>query len=243
MLEKLKCAFSELGLTYDENKDEQYTAYMSGILEWNERVNLTSIKDRDEFIEKHYIDSLLCAASPEFKRAERIIDVGTGGGFPGIPLAIAFPQKRFVLADSLNKRIKIIRQLCDEIGIKNVETVHGRAEELGRDAGLREDFDICISRAVANMSTLCEYCLPFVKVGGTFIAYKGPDCSEELTAAQRAIETLGGKLDRRETFCSLGMSETARSGLEHQLIFISKVASTDKKFPRRAGTPAREPIK
>ena len=164
MIEQLKNVLESMGISYDDKKGEQYAGYMEGILEWNQHVNLTAIRDRDEFIEKHYIDSLLCAGSPEFQRSGTIIDVGTGGGFPGIPLAIAFPEKQFTLMDSLNKRIKIIQQLCEELGIHNVTAIHGRAEELGRKKHLRESFDVCVSRAVANMSTLSEYCLPFVTV-------------------------------------------------------------------------------
>lgn len=243
MIEQLQRAFQTLSLSYDEEKDRQFAGYMDGILEWNQHVNLTAIKDREEFLEKHYIDSLLCAGSLEFQRADTIIDVGTGGGFPGIPLAIAFPQKQFTVMDSLNKRIRIIQDLCDELEIKNVTAVHGRAEELGRTEHMREAFDVCVSRAVANMSTLSEYCLPFVKVGGCFIAYKGPDCEEELSSAENAIRKLGGSIARRENFASLGMTESSGSKLAHQLIFVLKNKPTMSKFPRKPGTPAKEPIK
>lgn len=243
MMDEIKNVFEKLKLPYDDMKDRQYRGYMDGILEWNQHVNLTAITDRDEFVEKHYIDSLLCAGSLEFQGADTIIDVGTGGGFPGIPLAIAFPEKQFTLMDSLNKRIRIIRQLCSELGIENVTAVHGRAEELGRNKKMREAFDICVSRAVANMSTLSEYCLPFVKVGGCFIAYKGPDCEKELLDAANAVEKLGGAIVRRESFASLGMNENSESELQHQLIFVSKIKPTMSNFPRKPGTPSKEPIK
>ena len=210
---------------------------MESVLEKNKHINLTAITDRDEFIRKHYVDSLLCASSAEFRNANSVIDVGTGGGFPGIPLAIAFPEKEFVLIDSLNKRIRIINELCENYGIDNVTALHGRAEELGRNSNFRESFDICVSRAVANMSTLSEYCLPFVKIGGTFIAYKGPECSEELNNASNAIRMLGGEVMRIEN------PQFDELQFEHTLIYINKAESTRSKYPRKAGTPSKEPIK
>lgn len=210
---------------------------MEEILERNQFINLTAITERDEFIKKHYIDSLLCADSPEFLNAENIIDVGTGGGFPGIPLAIAFPEKKFVLMDSLNKRIKIIKELAETLGITNVEPIHGRAEEIARRKDMRESFDVCVSRAVANMSTLSEYCLPFVKVGGTFIAYKGPEAGAEIEAAGKAIDVLGGKVIREV------LAEIPESDLQHRLIYVNKIKNTVSKYPRKAGTPSKEPIK
>lgn len=228
---------SRLHIEYDDGKSRKFEGYMESVLEKNKHINLTAITDRDEFIRKHYVDSLLCASSAEFRNADSVIDVGTGGGFPGIPLAIAFPEKEFVLIDSLNKRIRIINELCENYGIDNVTALHGRAEELGRNANFRESFDICVSRAVANMSTLSEYCLPFVKVGGTFIAYKGPECSEELNSASNAIRLLGGEVTRIEN------PQFDELPFEHTLIYINKAESTRSKYPRKAGTPSKEPIK
>ena len=225
------------GVDSSDEKLRQLSGYMEGILEFNESINLTAITDRKEFIAKHYIDSLMCAAMDEINDADTVIDVGTGGGFPGVPLAIAFPEKKFTLIDSLNKRIKIVDQLCDELEIKNVRAIHGRAEELARKKDMREQFDICVSRAVANMATLSEYCLPFVKVGGSFIAYKGPDCESEVKEASNAIEKLGGCLLRIER------PEADGVAFDHRLIVVKKIAATAAKFPRKPGTPSKEPMK
>lgn len=218
-------------------KAELLLRYMNEILEWNEKVNLTAITDRSEFVRKHFIDSLLAINSEEYKNAKTVIDVGTGGGFPGVPLAICFPEKNFLLMDSLAKRIRIVNETCEKLAIKNVKAVHGRAEELARQKDMRDSFDLCVSRAVANMSTLSEYCLPFVKTGGTFIAYKGPDCKSEIEEAEYAIEVLGGKVSRIET------PELSETDFEHKLVFVMKETATPKAYPRKAGKPDKEPIK
>lgn len=228
--------FKKLDIGFSPDKEDKLNGYMEEILELNQHINLTAITEKEEFIKKHYIDSLLCVGCDEFKQARTIIDVGTGGGFPGVPLAIAFPDKKFVLIDSLNKRVKIINDLCAKLGISNVQAVHGRAEELARKKDMRESFDLCVSRAVANMSTLSEYCLPFVRKGGTFIAYKGPDCKDELSAAAKAIKVLGGKLTREYSPVFEGLP------FDHKLIFIKKENNTGSKYPRKAGTPSKEPI-
>lgn len=235
-MEQLKYALDALKIPYDEGTIRQFQIYMDGILEWNEKVNLTSISDPHEFVKKHYIDSLLCVPSQEFQNAERIIDVGTGGGFPGIPLALAAPDKQFLLMDSLNKRIKIIQDLCQRAGIENVTALHGRAEELARNKDHREKYDLCVSRAVANIATLSEYCLPFIRPGGWFLAYKGSDTEEEMKLGKKAIRLLGGKAVREEK------APLEDFGLNHKIIFISKIGKTPSKFPRKAGTPSKEPI-
>lgn len=236
-MEELMKVFNIPGVDSSDEKLRQLSGYMEGILDFNESINLTAITDRKEFIAKHYIDSLMCAAMDEINDADTVIDVGTGGGFPGVPLAIAFPEKKFTLIDSLNKRIKIVNQLCDELEIKNVRAIHGRAEELARKKDMREQFDICVSRAVANMATLSEYCLPFVKVGGSFIAYKGSDCESEVKEASNAIEKLGGCLLRIER------PEADGVAFDHRLIVVKKIAATAVKFPRKPGTPSKEPMK
>ena len=236
-MKELQTALEQLNIPYTEETIEKYRLYMEGIIEWNEKVNLTSITDRDEFIKLHFIDSVMSVPTEEFQKAKKIIDVGTGGGFPGIPLALAAPDKEFVLMDSLNKRIKIINQLCEEIGITNVTAVHARAEELAKNKAHRQKYDLCVSRAVANLSTLSEYCLPFIKQGGWFLSYKGPDTDKELADAKKAIKILGGQIDREE------LASLESSGLEHKIIFIKKVKDTPAKYPRKAGTPSKDPLK
>lgn len=232
----VKKIFENLDIEYTQAKEMQLIRYMEGILEKNQYINLTAIIDRKEFIQKHYMDSLLCVPSEEFRKAGTVIDVGTGGGFPGVPLAICFPEKQFTLIDSLNKRIKIIKELCECLGINNVVAIHGRAEELARRKDMRDTYDLCVSRAVANMSTLCEYCMPFVRVGGHFIAYKGPDCCQEVDAAKKAIKELSSKLLRVEA------PQIAGVPFSHKLIYIEKAKATASKYPRKAGTPSKEPV-
>ena len=227
-------AFEQLQIPWEQDIEEKFVGYMEGILEWNEKINLTAIKDRDECIVKHLVDSILCVGFPEYQNSESIIDVGTGAGFPGVPLSIVSPDKEFLLADSLNKRLKVIDDLTGKLGIYNVETIHGRAEELARNKNYRARFDLCVSRAVANMAVLAEYCLPFIRKGGYLLAYKGPDAEEELKNAEKAIKILGGKIIRIES--------TPLEGYEHNIVVIEKIKDTPAKYPRKAGTPVKEPI-
>ena len=223
-----------INLTEDQNRI--LDAYMEGILSWNEKVNLTNITDPEEFHVKHILDSVMCLDFPEYVAAGSVIDVGTGGGFPGIPLAVCSPEKFFLLLDSLNKRLKIIGELTEELGINNVKLLHSRAEDAARNKEYREKFDICVSRAVSNLSTLCEYCLPFIKVGGYLLAYKGPEAENELAKASKALKTLGGEaMEIRDT-------QMEEYGLEHRILVIKKVKPTPKAYPRKAGTPLKEPL-
>ncbi len=255
------------GTTDGAEKSRRMLSYMDMILQRNEQINLTAITDRQEFFEKHLLDSLSCAELPEFSRSARIIDVGTGGGFPGVPLAIAFPEKEFLLVDSLRKRLLVVEEFCRKLGVDNAALAHGRAEELGRQEGLRDGFDLCVSRAVANLPVLCELCLPFVKPGGAFLAYKGAGAEEEAAAAERAIRLLGGRLSRIERVSSGGATpgrggdggvpDSDRDGgtdgadggadgagtmTEHRLVVVEKVAATPAAYPRRPGQPARKPL-
>ncbi|WP_245156625.1 16S rRNA (guanine(527)-N(7))-methyltransferase RsmG [Clostridium aminobutyricum] len=236
-MKQLEKALDTLSIPYTEEMIDKFERYMQLVLEWNEKVNLTAITEREEFIKKHFIDSVLCYSFPEMKKAQTVIDVGTGAGFPGIPLALVYPEKKFVLMDSLNKRLKIIDQICSDLDIQNVKTLHGRAEDLGKSKMYREKYDICVSRAVANLATLSEYCLPFIKVGGAFLAYKGNKAEEEIKEAEKAIHLLGGKLmEERQV-------KLDDFDLDHHIRVISKCKNTPAKFPRKAGTPSKEPLK
>jgi len=229
---ELKALMKKLNIEEVEEKTQQLEHYMEGVLAWNEKVNLTAITDREEFVQKHFIDSLLCAETLGFTEASSICDVGTGGGFPGVPLAVCYPEKEFVLMDSLGKRVRIVQQLCDDLRISNVTAVHGRAEDLARQEAYRDGFDLCVSRAVANMRVLCEYCMPFVRAGGYFIAYKGSDCESEINDAANAIKTLGGDLQEISPL----------PHLDHSLVVVKKAKATPAAYPRKAGVPSRKPL-
>ena len=214
------------------DKEKQYEKLRDVILEWNEKINVTAIRDPQEFYDKNIQDSLSVTGLPEYEAAKEVLDLGTGGGFPGLPLAIASPEKRFLLADAVGKKLKIVQDAARQLGLVNVETVHGRAEDLARTRLYRERYDLVVSRAVANMSTLSEYCLPFVKIGGFFIAYKTRDAAEEIAAAAGAIAKVGGRIVR---------TENAQGG--HVLVVIEKIAKTPAAYPRKAGTPGKDPLK
>lgn len=224
---------SGAGIECTEEQLQKLTLYMGGILEWNEKVNLTAITEPEEFVERHYVDSLQVLNIGEFQEAAKILDLGTGGGFPGVPLAIICQEKDFTLVDSLAKRLKIIDELTEKLEIENTETVHGRFEDLARDDDHREKYDMVVSRAVAEMAVLAEYALPFIKVGGVLIAYKtaGEKLDVEIDAAKKAIKTLGGQLSRIKNVRG-----------DHALVIISKVKATPTKYPRKAGTPKKDPL-
>lgn len=236
-MKKLREYLEKNHIPYDDGMISMFDAYRSGVLQWNEFVNLTAIRDPEEFTVKHFIDSVTCYNFAEYQNSEKLLDLGTGAGFPGVPLAILSPEKEFVLVDSLNKRLKIIEELCENIGISNVKTIHGRAEDLAKAPAHREKYDMCMSRAVANLSVLCEYCLPLVKPGGYMAAYKGADASKEAEEAKNAIRILGGKT------CKIVDTAFDDTTDEHKILLIKKVAKTPSKYPRKAGTPAKEPLK
>ncbi len=233
-LDQFKKGLSDLNIDLTEKQIEQFLKYYEILVETNKVMNLTAITEFDEVIEKHFLDSLSLVRVFDLNRNVKILDLGTGAGFPGIPLKITFPEIDIVLADSLNKRVKFLNEVVETLQLKQVETVHGRAEELAKNKKYREQFDLCTSRAVANLSSLSEYCIPFVKEGGRFISYKSGEIEEEVDQAKRAIHVLGGKLDQVYKF---DLHEQKRS-----FVIIEKVKKTPAVYPRKAGTPTKEPL-
>ena len=225
-----------IGVTLTEEQIHQFLRYYELLVEWNGFMNLTAITDYDEVMKKHFVDSLSLIKTFDVTKKVKVIDVGTGAGFPGLALKIAYPNLQVTLLDSLNKRINFLNEVITQLGLTGVETVHGRAEDFAKPDKLRGKFDLCVSRAVANMSTLSEYCLPFVKVGGEFISYKSEKISEELETATKAISILGGKFDRSTEF------NLPDSDIYRNLVVIIKVKESPKKYPRKAGLPSKEPI-
>ncbi len=232
----LKDACKELGLDLSDSQVSQFLGYKDFLLDYNSKVNLTAITDEREVILKHFVDSVTVCKFVDFKD-KRIIDVGTGAGFPAVPIKIIEPNCNMVLLDSLNKRVKFLQELGDKINLKNTGYLHMRAEDGGRHKDCREKFDYCVSRAVAHLSVLAEYDLPFVKVGGQFIALKGPLVDEELEEAEDAIKVLGGEIERVESV------QIPFTDINHKLVFIKKVRQTPKKYPRKAGKVTKGSIK
>lgn len=227
---------NEIGIKLSELQQKQFDQFYELLVEWNKVMNLTGITEYEEVNEKHFVDSLSIVKAIDLNSVDTIIDIGTGAGFPGIPLKIAFPDLNIVLLDSLNKRIKFLNTVIEKLGLEDIRTIHGRAEDFAKQVEYREQFDLCVSRAVANLSTLSEYCIPYVKKDGMFIPYKSGEIDEELEQSKKAIHVLGGKLEGTVRF-QLPGTEIGRS-----FVKIKKVQNTAKKYPRKAGLPTKEPI-
>lgn len=226
-----------INVELSDKQIEQLDKYYEILVEWNSFMNLTGITEYEEVMLKHYLDSLVLRLPIDGSNLNiKLIDVGTGAGFPGLPLKIAYPDTEAVLFDSLNKRIKFLDEVIAQLGLKGISTVHGRAEDGGKSKELREQFDVSVSRAVADLSVLSEYNLPFVKVGGYFVAYKSGEIDEELEKSKKAILILGGQIEKVDKF------KLPETDIERSLVYIKKVKNTPKKFPRKAGLPAKEPI-
>lgn len=225
-----------LGVVLSNLQIEQFLKYYEMLVEWNQFMNLTAITEYDDVMKKHFVDSISLIKAYNVKKTVKVIDVGTGAGFPGLALKIAYPDLQVTLLDSLNKRIQFLDAVIKELGLTGVETIHGRAEDFSKPGKLREQFDLCVSRAVANLSTLSEYCLPFIKKGGQFISYKSEKITEERKMAERAISLLGGKIKGQVEFM------LPDSDIYRNLFIVEKVKETPKKFPRKAGLPGKEPL-
>lgn len=225
-------------ITLSDTQKEQFLKYYELLVEWNGFMNLTAITEFDDVMKKHFADSLSLVKAYSQIRTEKlkVIDIGTGAGFPGIPLKIVFPQIELTLLDSLQKRLKFLQEVIDQLGLGEVELIHGRAEDFCKPSMKREQYDLCVSRAVANLATLSELCLPYVKVGGKFIPYKSEKAEEEVKAAKKAIGLLGGEVKDQIEF------ELPESNIGRTFVVIEKKSTTPKKFPRKAGMPAKEPI-
>lgn len=225
------------GIELSDVQKDQFNRYYSLLIEWNDKINLTAITDKQKVIKKHFEDSLSISSVIDMNTVNSVIDVGTGAGFPGIPLKIVFPGLKLTLLDSLNKRINFLNTVVDELGLADVSAIHGRAEEYGRDVVYRESFDLCVSRAVANLSTLSEFCLPFVKVGGYFVSYKSEKADIEYIEAKNAINLLSGGNVRIEDVI---ITDT---DLTRKMVLIEKLSPIDDKYPRRAGIPLKKPLR
>lgn len=235
-MERLREKAAAFGIELSDHQLEQFETYYEMLVEKNKVMNLTAITEKNEVIDKHFADSLALIKSGVSLTGQKILDIGTGAGFPGIPLKIAFPELEIVLLDSLNKRIKFLNEVIEALGLEKITAIHGRAEDFAKQKEYREQFDYVVSRAVANLTVLSEYCLPYVKVGGCFIPYKSGEIDEELNNSKKSVQILGGKIEEVVKF-QLPDTDIGRS-----FVKIKKNKNTAKKYPRKAGLPAKEPL-
>lgn len=235
--ELMKSAATEAEMDLSENQYKQFIKYMRLLQDWNEKVNLTAITEDEDVIKKHFIDCIKAFKSKPIRNAKTVIDVGTGAGFPGLPIAIMSPSTKVTLLDSLNKRVIFLNTVVTELGLKNVTIIHSRAEDGARKVDLREKFDVATSRAVANMAVLSEFCMPYVKVNGHFVALKGPSIDEELKNGNAAIKILGGEL---KGIVEVNIEDT---DLRHNIVEVKKIKSCSKAYPRKAGSINKDPLK
>ena len=226
----------QIGISLNEEQKKQFIAFYEYLVEKNKVMNLTGITEFQEVLVKHFLDSLACVKAVDMNEVKTVMDIGTGAGFPGVPLKIAFPHLEACLLDSLKKRVNFLEETFELLKLENITAIHGRAEEFAKNKAYREKYDLCVSRAVSNLATLSEYCLPYVKVGGKFISNKSGTVKEEVEQAEKAVSILGGKI-QDVVYFNLPDSEIQRS-----LVVIKKIKSTPGKYPRKAGTPLKEPL-
>lgn len=235
-MEELRRKAKLIGVSLTDEQCDQFQTYYEFLIEKNKVMNLTGITDKEEVIDKHFIDSLALASKFDLTKNWKILDLGTGAGFPGIPLKIAFPHLEVTLLDSLNKRIKFLDEVIEMLSLSKIHTIHGRAEDFAKKGKLRNEFDLCVSRAVANLSSLSEYCIPYLKKGGFFISYKSGNVEEEVKQAQNAIHILGGKLQDVKEF------KIPETDISRTFVMIEKRKETPNKYPRKAGLPSKDPL-
>ncbi len=232
----LRDSLDKLKIQYNDEQIEQFRSYYELLTEWNKKINLTAITGYEDVVRKHFIDSIMICSLLDLNKDIRIIDVGTGAGFPGIPIKILNPDCRIVLLDSLNKRVRFLETVVNELGLDNVECIHGRAEDVSREKKYRASFDLSVSRAVANLSTLCEYCIPFLKKGGMFVSYKSDKADDEINGSENAVRTLGSEI------ISVKEISLPETDIVRKFVMITNKKQVSNIYPRKAGIPAKDPL-